>query len=72
MIPCTAILIRMARRTSMDYIPIPAAERDKIIWELRRRGHTLKRIAKTVGMTESGVRSSLIRIAEGKPGRPPR
>jgi hypothetical protein len=62
----------MARRTSMDYIPIPPDQRDELILTLRRRGASLKRIAQAVGMTPSGVRSSLIRIAEGKPGRPPR
>lgn len=56
----------------LNRIPVPAAERDRIIWELRRRGHTYKRIAKATGMSVSGVRSSLIRIAQGKPGRPPR
>jgi hypothetical protein len=57
-----------------DYglIQVPAAQRDKMIVEMRRRGWTYKRIARKIGMSENGVAASLKRIAEGRPGRPPR
>jgi hypothetical protein len=43
-----------------------------MIWEMRRKGWTYKRIAKAVGMSENGVAYSLQRMREGKPGRAPR
>lgn len=51
---------------------IPAAERDRRIVELRRRGWTYKRIGRAVGMSENGVAASLTRIRQGRPGRAPR
>jgi hypothetical protein len=56
----------------LGYLPVPAAERDQIIVSLRSRGWSDARIAKSTGMSISGVRSSLIRIQQGKPGRAPR
>lgn len=53
-------------------IQIPAEERDKLILDLRRRGWTYARIGKYVGMSANGVSASLVRIQEGRPGRPPR
>ena len=53
-------------------IPIPAAERDRIIYDLRSRGWTYKCIGKAVGMSANGVSASLARMAMGRPGRPPR
>lgn len=44
---------------------IPAPRRDQLIMQLRRRGWTYERIGKRVGMTESGVRRALERIAAG-------
>jgi hypothetical protein len=52
----------------LQRIQIPAAERDRLIVELRRRGWTYARIGKTLGMSGPGVRSSLIRIQQGRPG----
>ena len=56
------------------FYDIPAQERDRRIVELKRRGWTLKKIAKQVGMTESGIRHALTRIAGGGygAGQPPR
>jgi lambda repressor-like predicted transcriptional regulator len=42
-----------------------APERDRVIWELRRRGWPLKKIGRKVGMSESGVKRALDRIADG-------
>ena len=53
-------------------IQVPAAERDRIIVELRRRGWTYARIGKAIGMSANGVSASLVRIREGRPGRAPR
>ena len=56
----------------LNRIPVPAAERDRMIYELRRRGWTYARIAKSTGMSVSGVRSTLIRVQQGRQGRGPR
>ena len=56
----------------LNRIQVPAEERDKLIVELRRRGWTYKRIGQAVGMSENGVSASVVRIQEGRPGRPPR
>ena len=65
---------RMGRRGGDDLgrIQIPAAERDRVIYDLRSRGYTYARIARATGMSVSGVRSSLVRMAQGRPGRAPR
>jgi hypothetical protein len=47
------------------FYTIPAPDRDLMIVELRRRGWTHQRIAKRVGMSESGVRRALERIRGG-------
>jgi DNA-binding NarL/FixJ family response regulator len=47
------------------FYAIPAPERDRLIVELRNKGWTNARIGKRVGMTESGVRSSIARIRDG-------
>jgi DNA-directed RNA polymerase specialized sigma subunit len=47
------------------FYAIPAPERDRMILQLRRAGWTLKRIGRRVGMSESGVKRSLDRIAMG-------
>ena len=47
------------------FYALPAIERDRMILQLKRRGLTHKRIGAAVGMTESGVRRALQRIAEG-------
>lgn len=47
------------------FYEIPAMERDRMILELRRRRWTHARIGRAVGMTESGVRRALRRIADG-------
>jgi DNA-binding NarL/FixJ family response regulator len=44
---------------------IPPQQRDQLILQLRRRGWPHKRIGQRVGMTESGVRRALERIARG-------
>jgi hypothetical protein len=44
---------------------IPPQRRDQMIVQLRRRGWTNAKIGKAVGMTESGVRRALQRIATG-------
>ena len=56
----------------MGLIQVSAAERDRIIVELRRKGWTYKRIGKAVGMSPTGVSESLTRIRQGRPGRAPR
>ena len=72
MVPRT--LPPMARHGGDDLgrIQVPAAERDRIIVELRRKGWTHARIGKAVGMSPNGVSASLTRIREGRPGRAPR
>jgi len=64
----------VGRHGGDDYgrIQLPAAERDRIILELRSRGWTYARIGRASGMSVSGVRSSLVRIYQGRPGRAPR
>lgn len=47
------------------YYDLPAHERDRMIVELKQRGWNNVRIAKQVGMTESGVRRSIDRIRAG-------
>lgn len=47
------------------FYALPAAERDKLIVELRQRGWTNARIGKRVSMTESGVRRACERIRMG-------
>jgi hypothetical protein len=49
-----------------------AADRDRMIIDLRKRGKSYRAIGKAVGLTESGVRYALIRISEGRGGRAPR
>jgi transcriptional regulator len=49
-----------------------APEKDRLIWELRRRGWTLKKIGREVGMTAAGVSAALQRIADGRTARDPR
>jgi SOS response regulatory protein OraA/RecX len=46
-----------------------AAEKDKLILALRRKGYTYAQIGKSVGMSKNGVRYALIRAAQGRPGR---
>jgi IS30 family transposase len=46
-----------------------AAQRDKTIIELRKRGYTYRQIAKAVGMAPSSVQQAMARIAAGRPGR---
>ena len=53
-------------------IQIPAQERDRLILEMRRRGWTYARIGTKLGMSKAGVRSSLVRIQQGRQGRAPR
>jgi DNA-directed RNA polymerase specialized sigma24 family protein len=54
------------------YYSLPAAERDKLIMELRLRGMPYRAIGKRVGMSANGVMHALRRMQEGKPGRAPR
>jgi hypothetical protein len=54
----------MAERRGRFYA-IPAVQRDVMIVRLRRAGWTHARIGKRVGMSESGVRRALQRIATG-------
>jgi SOS response regulatory protein OraA/RecX len=49
-----------------------AAERDKLILALRRKGYTYAQIGKALGMSKTGVRYALIRISAGREGRAPR
>jgi len=49
-----------------------ADDRDKLILELRRKRYTYEQIGKAVGLSKTGVRYALIRMAQGKKGRPPR
>lgn len=46
-----------------------AQERDELIMTLRRRGVTLARIGRQVGMSKSGVARAIERMALGRPGR---
>jgi hypothetical protein len=48
---------------------LTAAERDRLIYDLRRRGWTLKRIAREVEMTPAGVSKALSRILAGGLGK---
>jgi DNA-binding NarL/FixJ family response regulator len=50
------------------YYAQPPQVRDQAILRLKRRGWTNQRIGQQVGMTESGVRRSLERIAMGRFG----
>jgi DNA-binding NarL/FixJ family response regulator len=47
------------------FYAIPPVERDRMIMRLRRAGWTYKRIGVRVGMSESGVKRALDRIAMG-------
>jgi hypothetical protein len=47
------------------FYAIPAQRRDELIVRLRRRGMTYAKIGKHVGMSESGVKRALDRIADG-------
>lgn len=49
-----------------------AADRDRRILELRRKGYTYAQIGKALGLSKTGVRYALIRIAQGREGRAPR
>jgi hypothetical protein len=49
-----------------------ASQRDRAIWEYRRRGYKLREIAAHLGMSTSGVSDAVRRIAAGRPGRDPR
>ncbi|WP_280827399.1 hypothetical protein [Mycobacterium sp. OTB74] len=51
------------------FYALPAPQRDEVIVALRRRGWTHARIGGQVGMSESGVRRALQRIAAGGLGR---
>lgn len=51
------------------FYQMPAAERDKLILELRAQGWTMRAIAKRVGMHHSGVERSLERMGRGGVGR---
>jgi hypothetical protein len=51
------------------YYKLSAAERDKVIRELRLRGYSYRDIGKQVGMSANGVMHSLRRMAENRPGR---
>ena len=53
-------------------IEMNAHDRDALILDLRRRGYTYARIGKVVGLSKTGVRYALIRMSQGKEGRPPR
>lgn len=55
-----------------DESGLTAEQRDQMILELRRRGYSIRAIAKQVKMSVGGVHYSLQRIAEGLPGRDPR
>jgi hypothetical protein len=47
---------------------LSAADRDRLIVALRKRGWSLARIAARVGMSRSGVGRALERIERGDPG----
>ena len=53
------------RHTGPLVRPPGPPDRDRLIVQLRRRGWTNARIGKRVGMSESGVRRALERIAMG-------
>lgn len=48
---------------------LSADQKDAMLVTLRRRGWTLDRIAKHMGMSHGGVHAALKRIAEGRPGK---
>jgi hypothetical protein len=48
---------------------LTARQRDDLILKLRMRGGPLRRIAKAVLMSPSGVAHALERISTGRPGR---
>jgi hypothetical protein len=52
----------------LNRLQIPAAERDRLIYKMRRKGWTYAKISKHTGMSISGVRSSLVRMAQGRCG----
>jgi transposase len=54
------------------YYRLGAAERDRVIRELRLRGMSYREIGKRVGMSANGVMHSLRRMREGRPGLDPR
>lgn len=54
------------------YYTMGAAERDKLIRELRLQGLSYRAIGNRVGMSANGVMHSLRRMAEGRPGLDPR
>ena len=53
-------------------IEMNAGDRDKRILELRKKGYTYAQIGKALGLSKTGVRYALIRISQGREGRPPR
>lgn len=56
-------------RQPQRWYEIPTQVRDQMIVQLRRRGWTYKNIGKRVGMSESGVKRALDRIAGGGYGQ---
>jgi DNA-binding CsgD family transcriptional regulator len=46
-----------------------AAEKDRLILELRRKGYTYAQIGKALGMSKTGVRYALVRMQQGRSGR---
>jgi transposase-like protein len=46
-----------------------AAEKDRLILDLRRKGYTYAQIGKALGMSKTGVRYALIRMQQGRTGR---
>jgi DNA-binding CsgD family transcriptional regulator len=47
------------------FYTLTAPERDRQIVDLKNRGLSNVKIARAVGMTESGVRHAILRIREG-------
>jgi hypothetical protein len=65
----------MGERRHDPFIGAPfmtSAERDQLIWDMRRKGATYAKIGRRVGMTANGVMMACRRLAESPDPRHPR
>ena len=69
---CTVYVAGRDIRTRSYYDEMVASERNALFVRLRRRAWSQTKIARRHRLTEQGVSKSLLRIAEGRPGRGPR
>jgi len=66
---CTVYDAGRGIRTRYYYDEMVASERSALIVRLRRKAWPQTKIARRHRLTEQGVSKSLLRIAEGRPGR---